>query len=70
MSEITLKDKVVLQASRLAVMDLQINFLLRELYKTKPDHEVFSANKNLAATVQAAVDSEAKNAKKPEDSKE
>jgi hypothetical protein len=66
MSEATLKDKVMQQAIQLSVMGKQINFLLRELYKSNQEHEVFVKNTNLAATVKAAVETEAKNAKTKE----
>jgi hypothetical protein len=66
MSEITIKEKVVQQATQLVIMGQQVNFLLRELYKSKPDHEIFIKNINLAVTVKAAVDTEVKNAKAKE----
>ena len=49
MSKITIKEKVVQQATQLVIMGQQVNFLLRELYKSKPDHEIFIKNINLAA---------------------
>lgn len=68
MSEVTMKDKVVQQASRIATMSQQINFLLRALYKSNPSHEVFLKNTNLAMTVKAAVETEDKNEEKSNNS--
>jgi hypothetical protein len=37
---------------------IEINYLLRELYKAKPDHEVFIKNPTLAKKVQDGIEQE------------
>jgi hypothetical protein len=55
MSLTIIKTKVVEQAEKIAVMSQQMNFLLRELYRVKPDHEVFVQNVTLAKNVAEAI---------------
>jgi hypothetical protein len=55
MSLTLIKTKVVEQAEKIAMMTQQMNFLLRELYKVKPDHEVFTVNQVLAKNVSDAI---------------
>lgn len=64
MSGITLKEKVILQAEIIArqsnQMSIQLNFLLRELYKsTNGQHIIFTTNKILSVNVGEAIKSEA-----------
>lgn len=58
MSTITLKDKCIIQAQQINFLQLQSNYLIRELYKLKPDHEVFVKNPQLATTLKGVIDAE------------
>ncbi len=58
MSIITMKNKCIQQARQIGVLQVQTNYLIRELYKLKPDHEVFTKNPQLAATLKGVIENE------------
>jgi len=58
MGNINIKDKLIQQAQMIRVLQVQGNFLIRELYKLKPDHEVFIKNPELAKTLKGVIENE------------
>ena len=60
MSNATMREKIILQASQLNTLQAELNYLIQELYKVNPTHELFIKSPEMAQQVKEAVDLENK----------
>jgi hypothetical protein len=60
MSNATMREKIVLQAAQLNALQAELNYLIQELYKVNPTHELFLKSPEMAQQVKEAVDLENK----------
>jgi hypothetical protein len=60
MGNATLKEKVVIQAKEIINLGLEINYLIQELYKVKPDHELFLKNPKMVEKIKQTLEAQTK----------
>jgi hypothetical protein len=59
MSNATMKEKIALQARQLNNLQAELNYIIQELYKSNPTHELFVKSPEMAEQVKKAVELEA-----------
>ncbi len=60
MSNATLKEKIIIQAQTIFNLNLDISYLIQELYKLKPDHEFFTKNPETVEEVKRVMEAQKK----------
>jgi hypothetical protein len=58
MSNATMKEKIILQASQLNNLQLRMNYLVQELFKANPTHDLFEKNPEMTKKVKESIDLE------------
>jgi hypothetical protein len=54
-----MKEKITLQARQLNNLQAELNYIIQELYKSNPTHELFVKSPEMAEQVKKAVELEA-----------
>jgi hypothetical protein len=58
MSIATMKEKIIYQAAQLNALQAELNYLIKELYKLNPSHELFEKSPEMAKSVKDAIEIE------------
>jgi hypothetical protein len=60
MSNATMKEKIIYQAMQLNALQTELNYLIKELYKLNPTHELFEKSPEMTKSVKEAIEIEKK----------
>jgi hypothetical protein len=60
MSNATMKEKIIYQAAQLNALQAELNYLIKEIYKLNPSHELFEKSPEMTKSVKEAIEIEKK----------